>query len=101
MAEQADSIYEEALVKAEKTARRVIERALGERATTYNLTLFVTYDEKGIVNVGIDLHVIRPRIDKKILDEVVNTAVEAAKQTFEKEINKVLDKKIIKDIKRS
>ncbi|MCE4620090.1 MAG: hypothetical protein F7C33_03600 [Desulfurococcales archaeon] len=79
--------YLQALEKAEEAARKVIEEALGVRSTDYNLIISISYDNKGPAEVSIEVSVSRPRVDKRILAEVVNAAVEAARKTFEKEIS--------------
>jgi len=78
--------YIQALERAEEAARRVIEGALGVRSTDYNLIISISYDSGGPVEVSIEVSVSRPRIDKRILAEVVDAAVEAAREAFEKEI---------------
>jgi len=78
--------YMQALEKAEEAARRVIEEALGVRSTDYNLIVSISYDSRGPVEVSIEVSVARPRIDRQILAEVVDAAVEAAREAFEKEI---------------
>ncbi|MCE4600706.1 MAG: hypothetical protein F7C38_03995 [Desulfurococcales archaeon] len=91
MAGPDSEAVEKALSKAEEAARHVIENALGQRISYYNISLKATYSVEGPERLVIDIHLARPRVERKMLHEVIEAAIEAARQAFETELSKKVD----------
>ncbi len=78
-----ESKLEEALLVAEEEARKLLLRALG-RSASFHVILKLVEGEGGRKSLVVEIAVTRPRIDKKTLEEVVEAAIEAARQAFER-----------------
>lgn len=81
---QGDSVYIEALVEAEEAARRLLTRLLGGAAGRFTLILSLEYDERGPRRLVLDIEASRARMDKRMLEEVIDAVAEEAAKVFEK-----------------
>ena len=81
--EQEDKVVE-ALEAAEAKARGVLERLLGDRASTYNIILKLEDDRRGGYRLLVDIEASRPRA--KWIEAVVEEAVNEAVREFEKRV---------------
>ena len=72
-----------ALARAEEEARRLLSRALGERASHYRLVLSASRGP-GEVTLTVDVEAYRPGYEG--IDDLVEAVVERAVRVFEEEI---------------
>ncbi|MEB3759850.1 MAG: hypothetical protein GSR81_03290 [Desulfurococcales archaeon] len=60
-----------------------LERNLPGTLSSFLITLHADYDEKGVINIVIDVQASRPRT--RVISEIVEEAVAGARRIFEKE----------------
>jgi len=77
-----DVDLERALSEAEETIRRVLERALGARASDFEILLSVYYDERGVARLNVEVYASRRGAPH--IDEVVEAAIQAGIERFER-----------------
>ncbi len=84
----------EAMVAAQEEAVRVLENALGRHASRFSILVTVEYDEVGPKNLVFDIEAYRARVDKRKLEEVIEAAIQAAVEVFEKKAGVRVGKKV-------
>lgn len=79
--EQDSSGLERALLEAEETIRRVLERALGARASDFEILLSVYYDEKGVAKLSVEVRASRRGAP---VEDIIEAAIAAGVERFER-----------------
>lgn len=76
-----EETIERALIEAEEAIRRVLERALGSRASDIEITLSVYYDDEGVARLRVDVSASRRGVRE--LEDIIDAAIQAGVARFE------------------
>ena len=76
-----DKVIEKAIIEAEEAIRRVLERALGARASDFEILLSVYYDEDGVARLNVEVYA--SRRGASAVEDVIDAAIAAGVERFE------------------
>ncbi len=79
---QGSGDLERALLEAEEAIRQVLERALGARASDFEILLSVYYDEEGVARLNIEVYA--GRRDALVIGDIIEAAIQAGVERFER-----------------
>lgn len=76
-----EEAIERALIEAEETIRRALQRALGSRASDIEIILSVYYDDEGVARLRVDVSASRRGV--RTLEDIIDAAIQAGVARFE------------------